>query len=139
MVLISVFLGQSLASAYELASPDEYWSQSQEFRYNKLILEFRSYANYYVSTRGYRFGSGAQSIFNNQFPIKAANAVMQKTPKNHESARRKIRENVRKIIDQMILETQGIPGYKKRNPGVIGEQTFSRAMMAICPLWPFCD
>ena len=35
-------------------------------------------------------------------------------------------------------EANTIPGYEDAHPGSIGQQTLSKALNTLCPLWPFC-
>ena len=78
-------------------------------------------------------------MFRDRFAINAAYAMIEKRPENFERAKARIRSNFRMLIDLMIEESGTIPGYQSRHPYVIGEQTLSRALSKICPLWPICD
>lgn len=127
------------AQAYELASPDQWRMLNPDDQFERLTREFSAYANYYAARRGYRFGSGAQHMIGRTFAGQAAREVMKKEPRYFESAKKKIRENFRKLIDQMIVESKTIDKYANRQPGVIGEQTLSMAMFKLCPLWPICE
>ncbi|MCG8313683.1 MAG: hypothetical protein MI976_10740 [Pseudomonadales bacterium] len=127
------------AQAYELASPDQWRVLNPGEQFERLTKEFSAYANYYAARRGYRFGSGAQHMIDRRFAEQAAREVMKKEPQYFEPAKKKIRENFRKLIDQMIIESKTIDKYANRQPGVIGEQTLSMAMFKLCPLWPICE
>lgn len=43
-----------------------------------------------------------------------------------------------KLIDEMVVSASQIAGYRKAHPGIIGEQTLSKALSRLCPLFPIC-
>ena len=129
----------TIASAYDLSEPTIWFDLPKSERLERLTREFSAYANFYAANRGYRFGRGAQAFFDDKSARQAATAVMGKQQRYFERARRKIRGNFRLFIDRMIEESKTIPGYSKRHPGVIGEETLSAALSSVCPLWPICE
>lgn len=138
LCLFSPLLSTASENPYLLNKPHELFDAPEETREEILVREFASYATYYASRKGYRFGHGAQSLFEGRFAFDAAKFVLAAPPGDYESAKKYIRKNYRMLIDAMIQASEEIPNYKKRNPRIIGEQTLSKAMRKICPLWPFC-
>lgn len=134
-----LLLNSSFCFGYDLADPQVWWKLRESERYERLKGEFAAYANYYVLTRGYRFGSGAQNRFESEFAKKAADEIMRQTPTDFESARNQVHKNIRKLIDRMIVEARKDSDYSRRNPGVIGEGTLVQALRFLCPLWPICQ
>lgn len=139
ILIASLISVPSLSHSYEISNPVGYWEQGYQFRYDILIKEFRSYANFFVASRGFKFGSGVQDMFDNNLAAMAAAELVKEDPPRFERNRDEIRRSIRKIIDRMIIESENIPGYSAKNPRTVGEDTFASAMAFVCPLWPFCS
>jgi hypothetical protein len=91
----------------------------------------------YARGKGYQFGSGADAYMR----AHATNAAMQidALPKSKQTQKlKKTEDSFNTLVDEMINEAHTIPGYEKANPGIIGEDTLKRALLTLCPLWPFC-
>ena len=97
-------------------------------------------ANLYAGSRGYEFGQGASSLVKN-LSDRAAHEVV--THPDFGSAMagvliRRADQAFETYIDGMIVAANEIPGYLSDHPGTIGEATFGKAQVALCPIWPFC-
>lgn len=117
------------------AGQPEWWELDEVERYESIRNEFTSYA----ATQGYRFESGTQSMLDQLIVDSVTDAVMRNKPENMQDERRQISENIRILVDRMILEAQADRKHSLKHPGVIGEMALSRALSFICPLWPFCE
>ena len=94
-------------------------------------------AKAYASGKGYRFGAGADDYMR-QHAINAGSQI-DALPKSKQAAKLKeAHGNFTNLIDEMIEAAKTIPGYEDFHPGSIGEDTLSKALGVICPLWPFC-
>lgn len=101
---------------------------------------------------GYRFGDGAEGDVRNRARDAARRLVDPAPPTvsddrppphsgstvSNEIAVRQAEVALEVLVEQMIFAARSISGYEKSHPGVIGEETFRKALAAICPAWPLC-
>lgn len=98
-----------------------------------LANELLSEAENRAQSQGVRFGEGAED-FMRAHALNAATEIIQSPRHDKEEAVFAFH----KLVDEMIKQSDEIPGYKATRPGIIGEQTLDRALSRLCPLWPFC-
>ncbi len=102
--------------------------------HSDLILDA---AKTYASGKGCRFGSGADG-FMQQHAVNAG-AEIDQLPTDAQGAKlNEAKDNFAKLIDEMIKAAKTIPGYQNTHPDSIGEETLSKALGILCPIWPFC-
>jgi hypothetical protein len=93
-----------------------------------------------ASANGVRFGEGANHQLR-YFSEQAADRILRRAAGEEAQRESFIAEGVaafEAVVDRMVVARKGIAGYEQRNPGVIGEETLSRALRDLCPLWPIC-
>jgi hypothetical protein len=100
---------------------------------NRLMREARDYAK----SRGYRLGDGADNHFLEGLR-RAAQNIQKRKGDALESTLLEYRKHLERLIDEMIRQSDIIPGYRIKHPGIIGEDTFWAALSVLCPLPPFC-
>ncbi|MCP5421186.1 MAG: hypothetical protein H6969_11960 [Gammaproteobacteria bacterium] len=99
--------------------------------------ELFAFAQEHASSKGYRFGSGADVMLRNKIMLATQN-MMSLPASQRKATTAEAKKNIARFIDEMIAASKEIPGYSTRNPGVIGEETFTKAASQLCPLWPIC-
>jgi len=101
------------------------------------------FSNWYVHSRGYRFGEGADTQLIPDFTQEAASKItatelpaplLEVTIKD---AEKKMKAFVNKMIEVRRDVYKNDPDNLRKN--VIGELTFAEAKGFFCPLWPFCE
>jgi len=100
-----------------------------------------SYAHWYVSKKGYRFGPGANAdidLMLQRGARKVHSETRGRSDEDAEATLRKAEASIRRLVNRMIREADRIPGYAARNRRTVGEQTLSFALKDLCPLWPIC-
>lgn len=81
---------------------------------------------------GLRLGDGADSDIRHL--CQKAAIRLEKEPARLDEARAAFE----RLIDEMVVASKEIPGYREANPGVIGEKTLAWARGRLCPLYPIC-
>lgn len=94
-------------------------------------------AEQYAAHRGYRFGLGADGLIRNA-AANAALAIAALPPDSQQQRLSAAEASFLKFIDEMISQSKQIPGYEGAHPGVIGEETYAKTEIKLCPIWPFC-
>jgi hypothetical protein len=112
-------------------------------RFSTQIVHHRlvSYAEWYVSKQGYRFGPGAERDINKMLGRSARrlrSEVRNLEDEQAEVVLRRAEASIRRLINRMLREREAIPGYASAHRGTVGEETLHLALKGICPLWPIC-
>lgn len=91
----------------------------------------------HAATRNKRFGGGAHDQIH-YMAQRAADEIMAKPDAERPDAMRAADQAFERLVDEMISQADQIPQYTTKNPGVIGEETLTRALSILCPLFPIC-
>jgi|SRR5215203_2727936 len=103
------------------------------------------YANWYVASRGYRFGPGAENDITWMTKTAAQQIHSGLSPGlpglsdpelDREFKTRTAEAAFSLFIDQMIAAWPEV--YSPGDPAIVGEKTFAKAKAKLCPLWPIC-
>lgn len=109
--------------------------------YPEIADHLNTYANNYVNSKGFRFGSGAAQYIRSMAQHAAQNIL--NPPHEHlgtsmnrltEIAEQKLTQ----FIDQMILARPKVYNEMELKEPIVGERTFAWAKNIICPMWPIC-
>jgi len=120
-----------------VAESDPPFIQNESVTPNIPDNALEEFAQSYASSRGYRFGSGA-NVMMTSMGRQAVIEIKQLPPDLQAQRLSEAKINIMRFIDEMIKESKKIPNYSIGNPGVIGEQTFTKAWQKLCPIWPIC-
>jgi hypothetical protein len=92
-----------------------------------------------ANAKGFRLGQGADHDIR-QMAERAVDRLGLDDLPDHDvaTAIQTARNAFERLVEQMVLEVDAIPGYRENNPGVIGEHTLRRALDWLCPLFPIC-
>ena len=109
--------------------------------YPEIADHLNTYANNYVNSKGFRFGSGAAQYIMSMAQHAAHNILNPPveyidTPVKQmtEIAMKKMTQ----FIDQMILARPKVYNEMELKEPIVGERTFAWAKNIICPMWPIC-
>ena len=111
-------------------------------RKRDLRRRLESYARWYASRQKYEFGPGADANITG-LSKNAALRIVEKAaeedrPEKIELYMRQAEAALSCFVDHMIAAAQDLPGYAENHPGEIGEETYDRAQLKLCPCWPIC-
>lgn len=136
-VFSQVTVSTSSSSSVTVLLSPQWRSLTPQQRIEIREIEFFAFAQTYAAAHGYRFGGGAENDF--RFAAQQAARDIEEMPLVVQQIKaQEAKDNIQKIILEMIVASGRIPGYIATHPGIIGEDTLSRVKNALCPIWPFC-
>lgn len=109
---------------------------SDERSANRLV----KYCDWRASRHGYILGDGARADIENLAVDAIARLQGQdrRLKRSYAANMNLFERNFAKLIDEMVKQSESIPGYSDRNEATIGEETLVAALKKLCPLFPFC-